>query len=79
MFTVTIIFALITGFLFTKLGSDFIPQLNEGDLILGLVRGTDISIDESVRQQSLAEKIIYGHCSSFSPSTHAVCRRDTQV
>lgn len=56
--TLTIAFALVCGFLFTRLGSDFIPQLNEGDLIIGLVRDTGIGIDESVRVQIKADKII---------------------
>lgn len=60
------IYYLVAGFvflvfsfaLFFRLGSDFIPQLDEGDLVIGLVRSTDISIDESVRYQKEAEKII---------------------
>lgn len=54
----TIVFAIFCGFLFTRLGSDFIPQLDEGDLIIGLVRDTSIGIDESVRVQNKADKII---------------------
>lgn len=73
VFVVTAVFALICGFLFTKLGSDFIPQLDEGDMILGLVRGTDISIDESVRQQGLAEKII----KSYPEVEHVFSRMGT--
>lgn len=58
VFAATIAVALVAGVLFTRLGSDFIPQLDEGDLIAGLVRDTGISLDESVRQQEFAEKII---------------------
>ncbi len=54
----TLVFALLTGFLFTRLGSDFIPQLDEGDLVIGLVRDTSIGIDSSVQAQLKAEKII---------------------
>lgn len=43
---------------FAKMGSDFIPQLDEGDLVIGLVRDTSQGIDESVRQQLAAEKRI---------------------
>lgn len=50
--------ALIAAFLFTRLGSDFIPQLDEGDIVLGLVRDTSISLDKSVDEQRKAEKII---------------------
>lgn len=56
--TGTIAFALICGFLFTRLGSDFIPKLDEGDLVIGLIRDTGIGIDESVRVQTQADKII---------------------
>lgn len=73
VFTATIIFAMGTGFLFTKLGSDFIPQLDEGDLILGLVRKTDISLDESIREQSKAEKIF----GSYQEVEHVFSRMGT--
>lgn len=54
----TLTFAVFCGFLFTRLGSDFIPKLDEGDLIIGLVRDTGIGIDESVKEQLKADKII---------------------
>lgn len=56
----TLVFAFISFFLFTRLGSDFIPQLDEGDLVAGLVRDTGMGLDESVSQQKKAEKIIRG-------------------
>lgn len=56
--TGTTTIALIAAFLFTRLGSDFIPQLDEGDIVLGLVRDTSISLDKSVDEQRKAEKII---------------------
>lgn len=43
---------------FVKIGSDFIPQLDEGDLVIGLVRDTSQGINESVQQQLAAEKRI---------------------
>ncbi|MGG2329422.1 efflux RND transporter permease subunit, partial [Salmonella enterica] len=55
--TGTTTIALIAAFLFTRLGSDFIPQLDEGDIVLGLVRDTSISLDKSVDEQRKAEKI----------------------
>lgn len=54
----TLAIALIAAFLFTRLGSDFIPQLDEGDIVAGLVRDTSISLDKSVEEQRKAEKII---------------------
>lgn len=52
------VFAILCLVLFTRLGSNFIPQLDEGDLVLGLVRHTSISLDESVKEQKKAEQII---------------------
>lgn len=43
---------------FTRLGSDFIPELDEGDLIVGIVRDGDISLAESIRMQKESEKVI---------------------
>ncbi len=56
--SVTIVIAMISGFLFTKLGSDFIPQLDEGDLVAGLVRDPSMSLEKSIEEQKKAEKII---------------------
>lgn len=58
--TCTVVFALFTLFLFTRLGSTFIPKFDEGDMVIGLVRDTGIALDESIRQQSEAEHIIQG-------------------
>lgn len=58
IFSSTLVFAAICFFMLTRLGSTFIPKFDEGDLVIGLVRGTSMSLDESVRQQGLAEKII---------------------
>jgi heavy metal efflux system protein len=49
---------IIAGFMATRLGSDFIPELDEGDAVLGLTRSARISIDASVREQLLAEKVL---------------------
>ncbi len=51
------LFAVISVGLFFRLGSDFIPSLDEGDLVIGMVRRADISLDESVRLQEKADKI----------------------
>lgn len=54
----TLVFAVLAFLSFFRLGSDFIPQLDEGDLVAGLVRETSIGLDESVAQQMKAEGII---------------------
>lgn len=42
----------------TRMGSDFVPELDEGDLVLGLTRNTRIAIDNSVQGQLKDEEII---------------------
>lgn len=54
----SIVLAIIAGLLFTRIGSDFIPELDEGDLVLGLTRNPRISVDFSVEEQLKAEKIL---------------------
>jgi cobalt-zinc-cadmium resistance protein CzcA len=53
--TILLIFAVFLG---ARLGSDFIPELDEGDAILGLTRNPRISIDASVKAQLEAEKVL---------------------
>lgn len=50
--------AIAASVLFFRLGSDFIPQLDEGDLVVNLVRSSQQGIDASVRWQKRAEEII---------------------
>jgi len=44
--------------LFKQLGSDFVPQLDEGDLVINLSRSSKQGIDESVKWQKRSEEII---------------------
>ena len=46
------------GFLATRLGSEFMPRLSEGTIVLSVVRLTGISIDESVAYNSRMERIL---------------------
>jgi cobalt-zinc-cadmium resistance protein CzcA len=55
---IVLIPAILSIFLFFKLGSDFVPQLDEGDLVINLARETQQDIDTSVGWQKRAEKII---------------------
>jgi cobalt-zinc-cadmium resistance protein CzcA len=43
---------------FHFMGTDFIPQLDEGDLVINLTRDAGISLSESLRQQTEVEKAI---------------------
>lgn len=45
-------------FLFGRLGSEFIPQLDEGDFALQFIRPSNASTENSVRLQMLSEKVI---------------------
>ena len=44
--------------LFSFLGSNFLPQLDEGSIAIQFVRPTNISIDQSVEMQKLSENVI---------------------
>ncbi|MBV6493802.1 MAG: Cobalt-zinc-cadmium resistance protein CzcA [Turneriella sp.] len=49
------IFLAICGWLFSRLGSDFMPPLNEGDMALNLVHDAKISLSESLARQRKIE------------------------
>lgn len=49
---------LISGFLLTRLGSDFIPQLDEGDAVIGVTRNARVGINKSVSEQLKVEEVI---------------------
>ncbi len=50
--------ALVAGgiLLFTQLGSEFVPRLSEGTVVINFVRLAGISIDESVKYNTIIEK-----------------------
>lgn len=51
--------AIVAGMLlFSRLGANFLPQLDEGSIAIQFVRPTNISIDQSVRMQEISEKLI---------------------
>lgn len=45
-------------FLFSSLGSEFIPQLDEGDFAVQFIRPANISIENSIALQRLSEDVI---------------------
>ena len=59
---VVLIFALcvlvITGFISTKLGSEFAPQLSEGDFAIQQLRSPSTGLEESLRIQENTEKLL---------------------
>lgn len=49
---------LLGGFLFSLLGGEFLPQLNEGSTALHMIRPVNVSIDQSVKIQEMSENLI---------------------
>lgn len=58
IFLVAVGILLVSVFLATRLGGEFIPQLQEGDLILTSTRLPAISLDSSVREVTALEKTL---------------------
>ena len=46
------------GFLATRLGSEFVPRLMEGSIVINTVRLASVSVDESVRYGTLLERAL---------------------
>jgi len=72
MITVLVI-VLFSGLVFTRMGGEFIPQLDEGSLALDMVRPVEISTNRSISQQALTEKIIL----KFPEVSHTFSRLGT--
>jgi len=53
-----VVLLLGTGLLMSRMGSDFVPALEEGDLVINLTRDSAQGVDASVRDQREAEKVI---------------------
>ncbi len=54
----TLLVALIAIIMFLNLGSDFIPRLDEGDMVIGLVRDQKIGLDASLEMQKRSDRVI---------------------
>ncbi|OGR82048.1 MAG: hypothetical protein A2901_04405 [Elusimicrobia bacterium RIFCSPLOWO2_01_FULL_54_10] len=64
---------ILSGFMYFRLGADFMPALNEGDMVINLTREASISLDDSIRLQKKSEQII----SKFPEVTHVFSRMGT--
>jgi len=53
-----LILILAAGFLFTRLGSEFIPKLSEGSIVINMIRLAGISLEQSVENGERVEKIL---------------------
>lgn len=63
----------LSAFIFTKMGGEFIPQLDEGSLALDIVRPVDIATSKSIQLQEKTEKVIL----TFPEVTHTFSRLGT--
>lgn len=57
---VAIIFITLGIFLFSRLGGEFLPQLNEGSIALHMIRPVNVSLDQSIAIQALSEDLLRG-------------------
>jgi cobalt-zinc-cadmium resistance protein CzcA len=59
---------------FSRLGAEFIPQLDEGSLAVQMIRTTSIGLDPSIKMQTAAEKLLI---EKFPEVTHTFARIGT--
>ena len=55
------LFLLVCGLLFTRLGTEFLPELDEGALAINHMRLKSVSLTEAVRQAQMIETIVRKH------------------
>lgn len=55
---VTVILFAGSAWLFTRLGAEFIPQLDEGSLSIQMIRGNSVALADSVELQRRSEKLL---------------------
>ncbi len=63
----------VAFYIFSRMGGEFIPQLDEGSLALDMIRPVSISTTESISQQARTEKAIL----TFPEVTHTFSRLGT--
>jgi cobalt-zinc-cadmium resistance protein CzcA len=56
-----VLLAAVAVGLFLRAGSEFVPQLDEGDLVVQTTRAADISLDSAVREAGRLESALVGH------------------
>ena len=56
--SVAVVLVILSLFTATKMGSEFIPNLDEGDIAVQALRAPGTSLTESVRMQSFMEKML---------------------
>lgn len=63
-----------SGWLFTRLGAEFIPQLDEGSLSIQMIRGNSVALSDSVALQRASERRLR---EKFPEITHLFARIGT--
>lgn len=61
IFVLVVVFFIFTLILFSRMGSDFIPVLDEGDLVINITHPSDISLTEAINNQLETEKYIMSY------------------
>ncbi|MCX7633757.1 MAG: CusA/CzcA family heavy metal efflux RND transporter, partial [Turneriella sp.] len=54
----TLLLTVVSVILFLRMGGDFIPQLNEGDMVINFSRPVEASFDKILAMQKKSEKIL---------------------
>jgi len=67
------IMSLLAIFAYMRLGAEFMPPLDEGDMVVNLTRDSSISLSESIHLQKQSDKVIAG----FSEVEHVFSRLGT--
>jgi heavy metal efflux system protein len=55
---ISILFFILSLFIFNKLGGEFIPELNEGDFAVETILHTNASLSQSIKMNTEAQKIM---------------------
>ena len=55
-----VLFSVGSFWVFSTLGADFMPALNEGDMVINLTRDSSIALDKSIEMQKQSDKVISG-------------------
>ena len=66
-----IVFLAVAGFTFSKMGGEFVPQLDEGDIAFHAILKPGSSLTETIETTTKIEKIIL---SKFPEVEHVMCR-----
>lgn len=61
VFALSFLGVVIGGYLFSTLGAEFLPKLDEGSLVIQITRDPSISLEQSVAMQAQSEAVLLRH------------------